>query len=108
MEQQLSFLQPILGLVFVLILIGFLFWMIKSLQNKKNIFGTRSIQIIEATSVGTREKIILVDVGDKRLVLGVTSQNINVLTELRHEAHDEPKTDFSKTLKQADKVESKS
>jgi len=56
MEQQLSFLQPILGLVFVLILIGFLFWMIKSLQNKKNIFGTRSIQIIEATSVGTREK----------------------------------------------------
>jgi len=76
--------------------------MIKSLQNKKNIFGTRSIQIIEATSVGTREKIILVDVGNKRLVLGVTSQNINVLTELRHEAHDESKTDFSKTLKQAD------
>ncbi|NRP14438.1 MULTISPECIES: flagellar biosynthetic protein FliO [unclassified Marinobacterium] len=82
MDSSISFVQPLVGLVVTFVILGLVLWGVKALQNKRNIFGSRSIQIIEAASVGTRERVVIADVGGRRLVLGVTAQNVNLLTEL--------------------------
>jgi flagellar biosynthetic protein FliO len=85
MDSSISFVQPLVGLVVTFVFLGLVLWGVKALQNKRNIFGSRSIQIIEAASVGTRERVVIADVGGRRLVLGVTAQNVNLLTELEKE-----------------------
>jgi flagellar protein FliO/FliZ len=82
MNGELSLVQPLLGLVFVFLAMFGAFWIVRKLQDKKNIFGGKSIHIIEAASVGTRERIVIASVEGKRLVLGVTAQSINLLKEL--------------------------
>jgi len=82
MNGELSLVQPLLGLIFVFLVMFGVFWIVRKLQDKKNIFGGKSIHIIEAASVGTRERIVIASVEGKRLVLGVTAQSINLLKEL--------------------------
>jgi len=82
MNSQISLVQPLLGLLFVLLAMGATLWILRKLQDKKNIFGGKSIQIIEAASVGTRERIVVASVDNRRLVLGVTAQQVNFLVEL--------------------------
>lgn len=82
MDSSTSLLQPLLGLLITFTVLGLVLWGVKALQNKRNIFGGRTIQVIEAASVGTRERIVIADVSGRRLVLGVTAQNINLLTEI--------------------------
>lgn len=93
MDNSASLLQPLLGLIATFVIMGLVLWAVKSLQNKRNIFGSRSIQVIEAASVGTRERIVIADVGGRRLVLGVTAQNVNLLTELEAQPLGEPTSD---------------
>lgn len=52
--------------------------------------GTRGpLKIVQAIAVGTRERIIVIDAQDRRLLLGVTAQRIELIAELRT---DEPST----------------
>ena len=44
--------------------------------------GARGLKITASTSVGPRERVVIVDVEDARLVLGVTPTNINLLHKL--------------------------
>jgi flagellar protein FliO/FliZ len=47
-------------------------------------FGNKDSQIsvLSSTSLGTKERIVVIDTGSSRLVLGVTGQSINVLDKL--------------------------
>ena len=82
MNGELSLVQPLLGLIFVFLAMFGAFWVVRKLQDKKNIFGGKAIHIIEAASVGTRERVVIASVEGKRLVLGITAHSINLLTEL--------------------------
>lgn len=44
--------------------------------------GTRGLKVTASTSLGPRERVVIVEVEDARLVLGVTASQINVLHTL--------------------------
>jgi len=88
MNGELSLVQPLLGLIFVFLAMFGAFWIVRKLQDKKNIFGGKAIHIIEAASVGTRERVVIASVEGNRLVLGVTAHSINLLTELERTEED--------------------
>jgi|TARA_B110000503_G_scaffold30885_1_gene49862 flagellar biosynthetic protein FliO len=49
--------------------------------------GGRRLRFVEAMALGSRDKLLIVEVDGKSLLLGVTSQNIRLLTELNtHDA----------------------
>lgn len=105
MSEQISFIEPFLALIAVFIVMAGVFWGLRRLQEKRNIFGDRSIQVIEAASVGPRERVVLVSIDNKRYALGVTAQSINVISELSgvndlkpHEMNQPVKKDFKASL----------
>lgn len=44
--------------------------------------GGRRLRFVEAMALGSRDKLLLVEVDGKSLLLGVTAHNIRLLTEL--------------------------
>lgn len=44
--------------------------------------GTRGLKVSASTPLGPRERVVIVEVEDARLVLGVTASSINVLHTL--------------------------
>ena len=76
-----SLLQVFIGLVAVLLLIAATAWVAKR-------FGvTRSgpsglLQVVGSASVGARERVVVVEVGDSWLVVGVAPGSVNALMTL--------------------------
>lgn len=72
-------LQTTLGLLFVIGLLFALVWLLKRLgftnQQKRGGF----YKVLATSALGPREKIILVEVGDTWLMLGMTSSSITTL-----------------------------
>lgn len=73
--------QMILGLAVTLALLVGGLWFLKRLQGTRGA-APGALRILGATAVGTREKIVLLGVGGKVLVLGVTPGRINTLHTL--------------------------
>jgi flagellar protein FliO/FliZ len=48
--------------------------------------GGRRLRFVEAMALGSRDKLLIVEVDGKSLLLGVTTQNIRLLTELNTHA----------------------
>ena len=105
MNGELSLLQPLLGLVFVFLAMFGAFWIVRKLQDKKNIFGGKAIHIIEAASVGTRERIVIASVEGNRLVLGVTAHSINLLKELEQAEVETSSSTITQTKKRSFKTQ---
>lgn len=81
-EQTLS--QVSLTLLQIIVLIILLSWVIKKLFLIKSYKMNSFIKIISKMPVGSNESIIVVDVQDKRLVLGVTKNKITYLHTLTY------------------------
>lgn len=82
------FFQVALSLGFVLLLVVGAVWAMKRLS--VGMPGTRSpLKLIGGTLLGGKERVVVVELGDKWLVLGVTPQSVNLLTELPRPAVDE-------------------
>jgi len=73
-----------LALLAVLTLIGLLTWAIKKFPSVIGLKGFESglIKVLSALSLGGREKILLIEVDGKKILIGVTSQNITCLLAL--------------------------
>lgn len=76
-----SFLQMLFGLALVL---GMLFagvWFLKKLTG--NVGPNSNLaRVVGATPIGPRERIVIVELGQTWLVLGVTPNSINTLAEM--------------------------
>lgn len=73
-----SMLQLLMGLLVVLALIGLLAWLFK----KFGVYPANQsglIKIIASASVGQRERIVLTEINDTWLVLGVAPGHVNLL-----------------------------
>ena len=71
-------LETLLGLILVLVIIAFLAWLLrKSGQFQSSSSG--DLFIISSLALGPRERAVLLQVGDQQLLVGVTSQNIQIL-----------------------------
>jgi len=67
----------------LLIVLGFLFVTAWVLRRGGLITGGNSaIRILAQTQVGTRERLVLVQVGEQQLLVGVTAQQIQLLHTL--------------------------
>ncbi len=73
-----SLLQVFIGLVAVLLLIAGTAWMAKRLGVTQG--GASSVlRVVASTSVGTRERVVVVEVGESWLVVGVAQGSVNAL-----------------------------
>ncbi|MHB1216211.1 MAG: flagellar biosynthetic protein FliO [Thiobacillus sp.] len=76
-----SLLQVFIGLVAVLLLIAATAWVAKRLGVTHG--GTSGLlNVISSASVGTRERVVVVEVGDSWLVVGVAPGSVNALMTL--------------------------
>ncbi|MDO8826910.1 flagellar biosynthetic protein FliO [Methylophaga sp.] len=76
-----TLLQTIFGLIVVLAVIVFLGWLLKRSQFFHAAHHGH-LKVLGAISLGTREKAVLIQVGDQQLLIGVTPQQINTLYTL--------------------------
>lgn len=67
-----------LGLMFVLGLFFLLVFLLKKIPAIQR-HHSGILKIIDTLYIGTNEKVILVDVGEKQIVIGVNNQTINTL-----------------------------
>ncbi|MHB1093193.1 flagellar biosynthetic protein FliO [Thiobacillus sp.] len=76
-----SLLQVFIGLVAVLLLIAGTAWVAKRFGVTRG--GTSNVlQVISSTSVGARERVVVIEVGESWLVVGVASGSVNTLMTL--------------------------
>jgi len=77
-----SILQVIVGLVIVLLVIAFGAFMLKRFGHLTNIHSS-VLKIIATQAMGPREKIVLVQVGEQQVLVGVSSGRMQTLCELK-------------------------
>lgn len=71
-------LQLVIGLLVVLICIVALAWFAKKV-NRFRLLTDDSLKIIAGLSMGTRERVVLLQVGEKQLLIGIAPGRINTL-----------------------------
>ncbi|WP_236707694.1 flagellar biosynthetic protein FliO [Sterolibacterium denitrificans] len=77
-------LQVIFGLLLVALLLAGSLYLLKRLAAPSG--GTTLLRIISAAAVGARERVVVVEVGETWLVLGVAPGQVNKLHELPRQA----------------------
>ena len=87
-------LQVIVGLAIVLGLIAAVAWLTRRMHTFRS-QGSGHIRVIEGLSVGAREKLLLVQVGGRRVLLGMCPGRIEALHAFSSEESSE---DFEQTL----------
>lgn len=76
-----SLLETVLGLGLVLGLIFALAWLVRRF-GQSGFASQRRLKVVGGTLLGGRERVVIVELGERWLVLGVTPQQVNLLTEL--------------------------
>lgn len=79
-----SFGQMIFGLVVVIGLLLASLWLIKRLSSPRG--HAAGLRVIGGVAIGSRERVVMIEVADKVLVLGVTAASVNTLHTLDAEA----------------------
>lgn len=74
-------LQAVLGLLFLLVLLLALAWVARKLQGGKG-FGQGGMKLLGGIALGPRERIVLVEVADDWLVIGIVPGQIRTLHRL--------------------------
>lgn len=77
-DQGSYLLQVLLGLLFVLGLVFAAAWLMRRVGQGTFTAGNQ-IKVMAAMPLGTRERVVLVDVGGQQLLLGITATSINTL-----------------------------
>lgn len=97
----MSLLQTILGLVLVLGCIVLVAWLLKR-TNSFHTAANGKMRVIAGLPLGTRERAVLVQIGDEQLLLGVTPQQVNLLYKLDTPlpADSSDRSDFAGKLRQ--------
>jgi flagellar protein FliO/FliZ len=103
----LGVMQLVMGLALVLGLIVLASWLLRRFGAGPSSKGSL-IRVVHAASVGPRERVVLVEIQDTWLVLGVTSGQINALHRLPrqeiaqlHQHAPQPPGGFAKWLADA-------
>lgn len=76
-----SALQMLLGLGIVLLAIASMAWLLKKFMPGQ-VAANGDLRVVSAVAVGAKERVVLVDVGETRLVLGVAPGHVIRLLEM--------------------------
>ncbi|GAA3968995.1 flagellar biosynthetic protein FliO [Allohahella marinimesophila] len=74
-------LEIIFSLALIIVLIVGVGWMMRRFSGGTGV-QNRQLKIVAAISLGSREKIAVVQVGERQILVGITAQQINTLLEL--------------------------
>ncbi len=77
-----SLLQLLVSLLVIVGLILALAWYARKMQNFAGGGGTLPLRVLSAISVGSRERVVLVQVGEEQLLLGVAPGRVALLEKL--------------------------
>lgn len=111
----LNMFNWLIALVIVLCLFFVCVWMLRKLNSVNGQSATAKMRIVGGVALGLREKVVLLQVGSKQLVLAVTPGRIETLTILEGDAclttmtpaiHAPLDTQFAQKLMQALKGQS--
>lgn len=80
-----SVLQWGFSLIVVLAIFVMIIWLLRK-TGSLNFSGKSQLAIISGLSLGMREKLVLIKVGEKQLLLGVTPGRVDKLLELEGDA----------------------
>lgn len=83
-----SLLQTILSLGFVIALLVGLAWLLKRF-GPKHITGGTTVKLVGALSVGARERILVVEVGEQWIVVGASPGRMNALATMPRQEVDQ-------------------
>ncbi|MCI1004801.1 MULTISPECIES: flagellar biosynthetic protein FliO [unclassified Herbaspirillum] len=77
-----SVLTMLLGLVAVLAVMAAVAWLFKRFGLASGMSGNAVAKVVGGVSVGTRERVMVVEVGDQWIVVGVAPGRVNALATL--------------------------
>lgn len=75
------YLQAFLSLIFILGILFFATWILRKVSGGKG-FGNQKIKVIGGVALSPREKIVLLQIADECLVVGVVPGQIRTLHQL--------------------------
>ena len=78
--------RSVLGLAVVLVLIMGCAWLARRFGNRVGGGQARLLKTVSALSVGQRESVVVVELGDQWLVLGVAPGRVNTLAQMPRQA----------------------
>lgn len=78
-----SLVQMLFGLALVIALLFGCLWIIRRLSARRG--GAAAIQVLGAAAVGPRERVVLVQLGEQVLVLGVAPGSVSKLHEMKRD-----------------------
>lgn len=76
-----NLLQVLFGLLLVLGLMGASAWLLKR-YGPQRIGGTLDVKVVGGINLGNRERVLVLEVADQWIVVGVTAASMNTLTTL--------------------------
>ncbi|MBE8215675.1 MAG: flagellar biosynthetic protein FliO [Endozoicomonadaceae bacterium] len=77
-----TIVQTFLALLLVIMIMFLSAWVIRRLNPALKRPGRRSGQVTEFCVVGSKERVVLLEMSNERLLLGVTAQQITLLKDL--------------------------
>jgi len=80
------------GLVVVLVVMAGSAWLLKRVGLSK-VAGNQAIKVVGGVSVGGRERVLVLEVGDQWVIVGVAPGRVNAITTLPRQDHARPVTD---------------
>ncbi|MCV2401385.1 flagellar biosynthetic protein FliO [Marinomonas sp. C2222] len=77
-----SIWKIVLSLVFIVVFIPACLWLVKRFQLAQMKLGQSDIKVLNVQSLGTKEKLMLVEVEGEKILIGVTPHNITHLKDI--------------------------
>jgi len=95
-----NIVNMLMGLGLVLAIIFFMAWIVRRMGGMQ-VMGSQKIKLLGGMTLGAREKVVLVQIENKRLVLGVAQGQVNTLHVLdgEYEEDEKPAIDSASPFK---------
>lgn len=94
---QLDWVSLVGNFLLVIVLLVAVLWVMRRLQGIKGLQGLRPVarrlQVVEALSVGPRQKLALIRVDDREVLVGLTPNGFTLLDRLTEAVGSEPAGD---------------
>jgi flagellar protein FliO/FliZ len=74
-------LQTLFALCLVLAMLAGLAWLLKRI-NPRGMGGSANLRVVSALSLGGRERVLVVEVGEQWIVVGAAPGRVNLLTTM--------------------------
>ncbi|BBB28677.1 flagellar biosynthetic protein FliO [Neptunomonas japonica] len=95
-----AIMQVLFGLALVIVIILILAWVLRRVSNLQQ--SHQKMKIVSSLSLGTREKAVLIEVGDRQVLLGVSPGSVSLLESFSERVITaSPDSEFDKKLKQS-------